>query len=261
MASSISYTVVSLIVAWYFVYVLACHGLICAGQERSIGIYQVHPSLSRNPRDRQPPPQAQPHKTKASADVARPFDLRCLIVYVYVLYPLILKLLTSLGSKSNESPGKTCRPLTISLIIPAFNESKVIRRKLDNSLSINYPKDLLEIIVASDGSDDGTNEIVEDYLSSGVVLRAFSPRAGKISVLNRTIPEARGEVVVLCDANVMFDPEAIARMAAHLADPKIGAVTGDVRIQSEDAPFGESEGLTTSTSDSSNCTSRRWVPR
>jgi cellulose synthase/poly-beta-1,6-N-acetylglucosamine synthase-like glycosyltransferase len=131
----------------------------------------------------------------------------------------------------------------VSLVIPAYNESAVIRRKIDNSLGIEYPPGRLEIIVASDGSDDGTNEIVEEYARRGVMLRRYSPRAGKISVLNRTIPEARGEIVVLCDANVMFHADALDRMVAHFADPRVGAVTGDVRIRSEDAPFGEGEGL------------------
>jgi cellulose synthase/poly-beta-1,6-N-acetylglucosamine synthase-like glycosyltransferase len=101
----------------------------------------------------------------------------------------------------------------------------------------------LQIVVASDGSDDGTNAIVEEYAAQGVELRAFPVRAGKISVLNETIPDARGEIVVLCDANVMFRHDAVQRLLAHFTDPAVGAVTGDVRIQSEDAPFGEGEGL------------------
>ncbi len=101
----------------------------------------------------------------------------------------------------------------------------------------------LEIVVASDGSDDGTDEIVREYEGHGVKLRAFAPRAGKISVLNRTVPEAEGEIVVLCDANVMFRPDALNHLVPHFADPRVGAVTGDVRIQSADAPFGEGEGL------------------
>ncbi len=72
---------------------------------------------------------------------------------------------------------------------------------------------------------------------------ALTPRGGKISALNRAIPAASGEIVVLCDANVMFLPEALTRLVRHFADPKVGAVTGDVRIRSSDAPFGEGEGL------------------
>ena len=169
----------------------------------------------------------------------------CMIIisYIYCIYPVMLKLLSSLKSEVSKASGEIHYKPMISLIIPAHNELAVIQQKLDNSLSIDYPPELLEIIVASDGSDDGTNQIVEQYVPRNVALRAFSPRAGKISVLNRAIPEARGEIVVLCDANVMFDPDAISRMVAHFADPKVGAVSGDVRIRSEDAPFGEGESL------------------
>ena len=165
------------------------------------------------------------------------------VVYIYFVYPAMLEVLSSLKSGGGEAADETHHRPMVSLVIPAYNELAVIRRKLDNSLAIDYPRDLLEIVVASDGSDDGTDQVVEQYISRGVVLSASSPRAGKISVLNRAIPEARGEIVVLCDANVMFAPDAIGRMAAHFADPRVGAVTGDVRIHSEDAPFGEGEGL------------------
>jgi cellulose synthase/poly-beta-1,6-N-acetylglucosamine synthase-like glycosyltransferase len=129
------------------------------------------------------------------------------------------------------------------LVIPAYNEREVIRAKLENSLAIDYPRDLLEIVVASDGSDDGTDDIVREYCGSGVVLRSFSPRAGKVSVLNQSVPVAKGDVVVLCDANVMFRPDAVGRLVSHFADHQVGAVTGDVRIRSADAPYGEGEGL------------------
>jgi poly-beta-1,6-N-acetyl-D-glucosamine synthase len=164
-----------------------------------------------------------------------------IILYVYVIYFLLLGGLARL-SKRRVAPSGAALP-AVTLIIPAYNEISVIRAKLENSLAIDYPRDLLEIVVASDGSDDGTEDVVKKYVDRGVVLRAYRPRAGKTSVLNRTIPQARGAIVVLCDANVMFEPDAIDRMAGHFADPQVGAVTGDVQIRSEDAPFGEGEGL------------------
>jgi poly-beta-1,6-N-acetyl-D-glucosamine synthase len=163
------------------------------------------------------------------------------ICYVYIFYFLILGCLAR-GPARHALPFVAGRP-AVTLIIPAYNERSVIRAKLENSLAIDYPRDCLEVVVASDGSDDGTDDIVLEYDSAGVVLRSFSPRAGKVSVLNRTIPEAEGEIVVLCDANVMFEPDALDRLVAHFGDPRVGAVTGDVRIRSEDAPFGEGEGL------------------
>lgn len=166
-----------------------------------------------------------------------------ILIYVYVVYPVLLRFLPGIHAEARVTDADTPYQPTVTLIIPAYNELQVIRHKLENSLAIDYPKDRLEIIVASDGSDDGTNDVVGNFESQGIDLRAYSPRSGKISVLNRTIVEARGEIIVLCDANVMFDPKALGRMASHFADPMVGAVTGDVRIRSEDAPFGESEGL------------------
>lgn len=164
-----------------------------------------------------------------------------LVVYIYAGYPLLLGTLKWLGRGRPHHIGKV-QP-RVSLIIPAFNEGKVIREKLENSLSIDYPTECYEIIVASDGSEDDTNEIAAEYADRGVKLLAYAPRGGKISALNRAIPAAAGDIIVLCDANVMFLPDALQRIVRHFADPAVGGVTGDVRIRSEDAPFGNGEGL------------------
>src|SRR5262245_24482812 len=106
-----------------------------------------------------------------------------ILAYVYLIYPGMLKVIARFKSEASQRIGTSPYKPLVSLIIPAYNEQAVIREKLDNSLSIIYPPGLLEIVVASDGSDDGTNEIVEPYVLRGVVLRAFSKRAGKISAL------------------------------------------------------------------------------
>lgn len=164
-----------------------------------------------------------------------------LVTYVYLGYPLLLGVLHLLGARKQHQTDEI-RP-RVTLIIPAYNECKIIREKVENSLKIDYLADRLEIIVASDGSEDGTNDIVRAYESRGVKLLASTPRSGKISVLNRAVPAAAGEIIVLCDANVLFRPDALNRLIRHFADSSVGAVTGDVRIKSEDAPFGEGEGL------------------
>jgi cellulose synthase/poly-beta-1,6-N-acetylglucosamine synthase-like glycosyltransferase len=164
-----------------------------------------------------------------------------LVLYAYAGYPLLLG---TLGLLPGRVRHQTCAITPcVSLIIPAYNEQKVIREKLENSLKIDYPPGHLEIIVASDGSEDGTNDIVREYEPQGVKLLALTPRGGKISALNRAVPAASGEIVVLCDANVMFLPDALNRLVRHFGDLSVGAVTGDVRIKSDDAPFGEGEGL------------------
>jgi cellulose synthase/poly-beta-1,6-N-acetylglucosamine synthase-like glycosyltransferase len=163
------------------------------------------------------------------------------VVYVYFGYPLLLAGIRFLRGASRYRTGDDLP--TVTLVIPAYNEAKVIREKLENSLRVDYPRDRFEVIVASDGSDDGTDIIAQEFEKEGVKLLASRSRSGKISALNLTVPQARGEIIVLCDANVMFLPDAVRRLVRHFADPAVGAVTGDVRIRSADAPFGEGEGL------------------
>ena len=131
----------------------------------------------------------------------------------------------------------------ITLIIPAYNEAAVLREKLENALAVDYPRDKLEILVASDGSSDETNQIAESFSDRGVHLLAFPRRRGKASVLNDAAAAAAREVLCLCDANVMFRPDALRVLARHMAEPRVGAVTGDVRLASEESNFGAGESL------------------
>ncbi len=104
----------------------------------------------------------------------------------------------------------------MSLVISAFNEAAVIRRKLENALSLDYPPGLLEIVVVSDASDDGTDAIVSEYAGRGVVLHRQPERRGKTAGLNRTVPLLTGEVVVFSDANAMYEPDCAAEARAEL---------------------------------------------
>ncbi len=131
----------------------------------------------------------------------------------------------------------------VTLIIPAYNEEVVAEAKLRNALQIDYPKDRLEIIFASDGSSDRTVEIARKFEPQGVRVPAFSERRGKLSVVNDAEEVSKGDVLFLCDANVMFRDDALQRLVSRLADPEVGAVTGDVRLESEEANFGQGEGL------------------
>jgi cellulose synthase/poly-beta-1,6-N-acetylglucosamine synthase-like glycosyltransferase len=160
--------------------------------------------------------------------------------YVYVGYPLLM---ACVGHFSRQSRGKAGYEPSVSLLIPAYNEAEVIREKLTNALAIDYPRQKLEVLVGSDCSSDDTVSIARSFTSKGVQVWAFSSRRGKASVLNDLVPAARGEILVLCDANVMFARDALRHLIDRLNDPQIGAVTGDVRLKSEDCSFGAGEGL------------------
>jgi cellulose synthase/poly-beta-1,6-N-acetylglucosamine synthase-like glycosyltransferase len=126
--------------------------------------------------------------------------------------------------------------INLTVVIAAFNEEGSIGRKLDNLLAADWPHDHLQVIVASDGSTDGTNRVVAAFEDRGVRLIAL-PRVGKAVALNAALAEATGDVVVFSDANSMFDPDALRAIVRPFADPGIGGVAGDQRYL-RDGPSG-----------------------
>lgn len=161
------------------------------------------------------------------------------LFYVYLGYPLLLGILAgffkvSLKKDDNHFPS-------VTLLIAAFNEEKVIRDKLLNSLELDYPQDMLRIVVASDGSTDGTEDIVREFAPRGVELQAFRPNRGKISVLNDAMRLIDAEIVVFSDANVMFEPDAVRKLVRNFADSRVGGVSGKVILQQEQLSYAISE--------------------
>jgi cellulose synthase/poly-beta-1,6-N-acetylglucosamine synthase-like glycosyltransferase len=165
-----------------------------------------------------------------------------LVAYVYVGYPILLGLLVRLFPRHNH-PREGFRP-SVSLLISAYNEAEVIRKKIENTLQLEYPQSVFEIIVISDCSSDATDQIVSEYVDRGVRLIRQNERLGKSSGLNLAVPRARGEVVVFSDANAMYRCDAIQNLVRHFVDPKIGYVVGNSRyIESVgDSQSSQSEG-------------------
>jgi cellulose synthase/poly-beta-1,6-N-acetylglucosamine synthase-like glycosyltransferase len=149
------------------------------------------------------------------------------LVYIYVGYPLALRALVLLRGARPVKRAPVTPPL--SLVISAYNERDVIRAKLENALSLSYPREALEIVVISDASDDGTDDIVREFAQQGVKLARQPERRGKTAGLNRTVPTLRGDVVVFSDANAMYEPDALLKLARNFADPQVGCVTGEAR--------------------------------
>jgi len=150
-----------------------------------------------------------------------------LVVYTYLVYPAILWLLT----RRNEGP-RPPRELedsalpTISVLIVAHNEEHIIRERIENLLSLDYPSEKLELAVASDGSRDRTEVIVEEYANRSVRLFAYEKNAGKAAALDSTVPKLGGDIAVLSDANTMMDGRALRHLARWFTDPQVGVVCG-----------------------------------
>jgi len=169
------------------------------------------------------------------------------IGYTYFGYPALAALLARLRPYRRglwqPAPIEDQQLPGVTLLIAAYNEEKVIASKLHNSLGIDYPPDRLQILVAADGSDDHTPEMVRSFASRGVELSYSPPRNGKMAAINRAIEKACGEIVIFSDANNMYQPQTLRELVKEFDDPTVGAVTGAKTIVRGDGPLSESEGL------------------
>jgi glycosyltransferase involved in cell wall biosynthesis len=115
----------------------------------------------------------------------------------------------------------------VTLIISAYNEAAVIGEKIANSLALDYPSHLLEVLVVSDASSDGTDAIVSAVHDARVALLRMATRGGKTTGLNEAVSRARGEIIVFSDANAMYMPSALGELVRNFSDPEVGAVVGE----------------------------------
>ncbi|MEI7801464.1 MAG: glycosyltransferase family 2 protein [Bacteroidota bacterium] len=154
-----------------------------------------------------------------------------LLFYSYILYPIILEIIFLLKGKSkiNEPPTTNYEP-TISILLSVFNEEKVIEEKIKNIFESDYPTDKLEIIIGNDCSSDSTREIItrQETRNPKLITRNFDVRRGKPAVLNDLVKAANGEIILLTDANIFFEKDAIKKLVAHFNDAKIGLVGGNI---------------------------------
>ncbi len=164
-----------------------------------------------------------------------------IIVYVYAGYPALMAVLARWFVRPvRKGPVQP----TVSLLIAAYNEARVIGDKVRNALALDYPTDRLEIVVASDGSTDGTAELAAQAGGDRVRVLAYSRNRGKLAVLNESVPLLRGEIVAFSDAASMLDPNALGRLVSNFADPQVGAVSGVYRVRNRHAAeLGASEGF------------------
>ena len=160
-----------------------------------------------------------------------------LIVYTHLGYPLVLRVLVALRRRPTLRPGTWEEPPRVSLIVAAHDEEEVIATKVANALALDYPRERLETIVASDGSTDATAARARE---AGADLVLDLPRGGKVAAQNAAAERAAGEILAFSDANSVWAADALRHLIEPFADPAVGYACGQVRFL--DAGGGNLEG-------------------
>ncbi len=153
----------------------------------------------------------------------------CLALTAYTVagYPLLLGWLAArFGRPVRKERGRR----TVSVLIPVHNGDRFLAGKLDSVLGLDYPRDLVEVLVVSDGSTDRTEEIAREYHNRGIRLLCV-PRGGKAAALNAGIAQSNGEIVVLTDVRQTLEPQSVDRLVACFGDPAVGVVSGDLVVR------------------------------
>jgi len=169
-----------------------------------------------------------------------------IIFYAYIGYGILLFLLIRIKRFLGKGKTKPTFPELepdVTLFITAYNEKDFVAEKMRNSRELEYPADKLHLVWVTDGSDDGTPELLKNY--EGVEVHHQPERRGKIAAMNRGVKLVTSPIVVFCDANTMLGKESIRRIVRMFNDPKVGCVSGEKRIFSKDkdAAAGAGEGL------------------
>ncbi len=161
------------------------------------------------------------------------------IAWTHVGYPVA----ASLVSRVRERPVRREDVLpSVTVVVAAWNEERVIERRLENLLALDYPAELLRIVVASDASEDRTDELVEAVAGREARVRLLRcPRGGKVAAQDRAVRESDSEVVAFSDANATWAPDALRRLVRSFADPAVAYVCG--RLVLTDAEGSNREGI------------------
>jgi len=180
----------------------------------------------------------------------------CLILvsYTYVFYPCVLFGIYAVAQARADlrflatRRDRRRRPLReadlrpVTLIVPAYNEAAHLKDKLDNVQELDYPRDRLQVVFVSDGSTDGTDEILEAVHDPAFETIRLARRSGKAVALNRAVETARHDILVFSDASTLFRPDAIRQLVRHFEDPRVGVVCGALALRGTDE-FKRTEGV------------------
>ena len=157
------------------------------------------------------------------------------LTYTYFGYSALVYVLSHLFGRPVRSANITPR---VSIIIAARNEERDIAAKLENTLALDYPKDKLEVIVASDCSTDQTDAIVRSFWDRGVILQRQAVRLGKTTAQNQAVQLSSGDILVFSDATTRLSPSALNRIVRSFADPEVGCVAGQLNYTDSDSEIG-----------------------
>jgi cellulose synthase/poly-beta-1,6-N-acetylglucosamine synthase-like glycosyltransferase len=164
-----------------------------------------------------------------------------LIVYSYAIYPCVLAVLglskmlvrdlAYIANKSDRrvTAGSDYEP-TVGIILSAYNEEMCIEERIKNLGNLDYPRDKIRFYVGSDGSADGTNEILEKINDERLVFNAYEVNRGKSSVLNDLVESADAELLVFTDANTFFEKDAVRKLVRHFSEKNVGGVIGELNL-------------------------------
>lgn len=146
-----------------------------------------------------------------------------MLLYIYIGYPALVLLL---GKIRNRTVKKSPYEPHVSILMAAHNEEANIEAALRNKVTLDYPKEKIEIIVISDASTDKTDTIMAKYKKYGVNVLRQEPRAGKTAALNMAIPQTKGDIIIFSDANSIYERNAVRKLVENFSDPTVGYVTG-----------------------------------
>ncbi len=164
-----------------------------------------------------------------------------LVFYTYVVFPLLIALFAKLADKRAapvSSSDDTNLP-RVAMVVAAYNEERFLQAKLNNTWEIDYPEDKFELIIGSDGSGDDTAGILKRCTDKRFRCFLFPQRRGKISVLNDLVTQVDADIIVMSDANTMFEPDSIRKMVRHFSDPRVGCVSGKLNLSHGGGVSGE----------------------
>jgi len=165
------------------------------------------------------------------------------IFYIYIGYFGVLQVCMSLlGKKGSGVQDATDFTPMVSVIVAAFNEERVIRARINDLLELDYPKDKLEIIIASDGSEDKTVPIAREFENENIKVLDFKQNRGRAAVHNDSVKVAEGEILVFTDSETTFDKYFLRKALPYFQDPDYGCGTGDYTF-AQKGTMGETESL------------------